>query len=318
MIFFVLSGYFITSSVVRAWPHWSWRDYLTDRLVRLYLVLLPGLVLTAVWDWVGRHWGCPALYEGRHPGAVFQFSAVQRSGFATFLANVVFLQTVVSPSFGTNSPLWSLCNEFWYYMLFPCLLMILSPLRPVWLRGGYLVVAAALLIFLGPEISLYFLVWLLGAAVRFIPPVLGPTSRVPRIAASCLAAAVFFLALLFTRVSPGVYGDFALGAGFAAWLYFLLHDEREGLPRWYATPAKTLAGGSYTLYVLHLPALAVIYSVFLRTGRWEPNASHLAALSLVLGAVFVYAYVLAQLTEGNTGRVRRSLRALWRTRVLLS
>ena len=138
MIFFVLSGYFITSSVVRAWPHWSWRDYLTDRLVRLYLVLLPGLVLTAVWDWVGRHWGCPALYEGRHPGAVFQFSAVQRSGFATFLANVVFLQTVVSPSFGTNSPLWSLCNEFWYYMLFPCLLMILSPSPPGLVAGRVL------------------------------------------------------------------------------------------------------------------------------------------------------------------------------------
>lgn len=47
MLFFVLSGFFISSSVLRNFERgtWHWRDYAIDRGVRLYLVLVPGLLL---------------------------------------------------------------------------------------------------------------------------------------------------------------------------------------------------------------------------------------------------------------------------------
>jgi hypothetical protein len=34
-----------------------------------------------------------------------------------FLGNFAFLQTICVPIFGTNGPMWSLANEFWYYII---------------------------------------------------------------------------------------------------------------------------------------------------------------------------------------------------------
>ncbi len=48
MVFFVLSGFVIASSVVPKifLGKWSWRDYFISRLTRLWLVLIPALFLT--------------------------------------------------------------------------------------------------------------------------------------------------------------------------------------------------------------------------------------------------------------------------------
>ncbi len=52
MVFFVMSGFFISASILREvrTGRWSWKNYLTSRATRLYLVLIPGLLLTALWD----------------------------------------------------------------------------------------------------------------------------------------------------------------------------------------------------------------------------------------------------------------------------
>jgi peptidoglycan/LPS O-acetylase OafA/YrhL len=54
MVFFVLSGYFISTSIVRSVQtrRWSWTQYGVERLSRLYIVVIPGLVLTFILiDW---------------------------------------------------------------------------------------------------------------------------------------------------------------------------------------------------------------------------------------------------------------------------
>ena len=50
MVFFVLSGYFISSTVLRSINEnrWSWSDYLIKRVTRLWIVLIPALVLTYI------------------------------------------------------------------------------------------------------------------------------------------------------------------------------------------------------------------------------------------------------------------------------
>src|SRR5262245_43740160 len=42
MVFFVLSGFLVGGSVLKNLDNWSWRDYLINRLTRLYVVLLPA------------------------------------------------------------------------------------------------------------------------------------------------------------------------------------------------------------------------------------------------------------------------------------
>src|ERR1700742_1036888 len=57
IVFFVLSGYLISSSIFRLERRaaWSWRLYLTHRLVRLWIVLFPALLLGFLWDSMGVH-----------------------------------------------------------------------------------------------------------------------------------------------------------------------------------------------------------------------------------------------------------------------
>src|ERR1039458_8382680 len=65
--FFVLSGYLVGGSVLRSvrTGSWSWRAYLLGRLSRLYVVLLPALLLGGALDWLGMHMaGTEAVYSG--------------------------------------------------------------------------------------------------------------------------------------------------------------------------------------------------------------------------------------------------------------
>jgi peptidoglycan/LPS O-acetylase OafA/YrhL len=127
MIFFVLSGFLISSSILKKLREnrWSWRDYVVDRGIRLYTVLIPGLLLGWCWDYLGiiafnaNHlYSSPTVPFGPNiPGR--QLSLVD------FAGNLVFLQTRFVPVFGSNGPLWSLFNEFWYYALFPCIVLFL-------------------------------------------------------------------------------------------------------------------------------------------------------------------------------------------------
>ena len=146
MIFFVLSGYFIGTSVMESVGarRWSWRTYLVSRFTRLQLVLFPALILGGLWDRIGMRipQAAPIYF-----GALYKFyvpSVALRSTFPIFLGNLFFLQSIVSPVFGSNTPLWSLSYEFWYYILFPVL--ILATARWVGIRSNVLYASFALLL----------------------------------------------------------------------------------------------------------------------------------------------------------------------------
>ena len=175
MVFFVLSGYFISASVLRdrVTGRWSWTKYSVSRLTRLYLVLVPGLLLTILFDGLGLiFFPDSPVYSGAVRGWHHDFFAVaDRLSVVTFMGNLMFLQTVVVPSLGSNEPLWSLSYEFWYYVLFPLGCLAFAQRTQVWARVACLVVCAILLGLLGKSISLYFPVWLLGTAIVLIPPI---------------------------------------------------------------------------------------------------------------------------------------------------
>ena len=127
VIFFVLSGYLISGSVFRLMQRgeWSWKLYLTHRLVRLWIVLVPALVLGALLDFSGVHLHlAPALYAGQ-TGTHMLGNVATALHADTFFGNLFFLQTILVSTFGSNGPLWSLANEFGYYVLFPCAFLAL-------------------------------------------------------------------------------------------------------------------------------------------------------------------------------------------------
>lgn len=58
IVFFVLSGLFVSKAALKDVANdgnWSWGKFLVSRLTRLYLVLIPGLMLGFFIDRIGIH-----------------------------------------------------------------------------------------------------------------------------------------------------------------------------------------------------------------------------------------------------------------------
>ena len=313
MVFFVLSGALISRSVIRAGAsaRWSWLEYATARASRLYVVLLPGLFLTLVWDVAGLTlFPDHPVYTGRPTGAWHDFFDVRAQlGLETFAGNALFLQEILVPSFGSNAPLWSLSFEFWYYVLFPMLLWAVLPGSTL-ARLLCMVGAVAVGVLVGFTVLAYFPLWLAGFALWFLP-----SSRVvheyPR-AALAGALAVFTATLLACHsvlgFLPLVSRDYLIGGTFVAVLHVILHLRGEPTGGRASRAATLLAGQSYTLYVVHVPLLVFLRATLGGERQWQPSTITIAIAGALTVLCLVYAHGVAQLTEARTEVVRHQLR----------
>jgi peptidoglycan/LPS O-acetylase OafA/YrhL len=303
VIFFVLSGFLIGGTIRRSLElgQWNWARYLTNRLVRLWIVLLPGLLLTLLWDKIGVALE-PSVYLG-DPANHILGSIARTDAAPVFVGNLLFVQEVVVPAFGSNGPLWSLANEFWYYVLFPLGLLAIVPFTSTRTR----IITAALFTLLGiwlrTTLLPLFPVWLLGAALLNLPrPHLSNSLR-------WLAVATYVpIVFLCTRLhgTLGIVTDYILAGGTATLIWTLLSASQPapaaaGQVRF----SRGLARFSYTLYVVHFPFLTLIAALLVGDQRWQPTPAHIAAALGILAVTLAYAYGMASLTEFHTDAVRR-------------
>jgi len=149
IIFFVISGYVIAASASR--PDRTLANYTADRLARLSSVVIPALFLTYVLDGVGSMVS---------PG-VYSFVAPHWQ-FFRFLANLLYCQQFwflcINPS--SNTAMWSLGYEFWYYVLFGIWIFVETKAAKILLLG----VTAVLI---GPKILLLLPAWAMGAGAFY-------------------------------------------------------------------------------------------------------------------------------------------------------
>lgn len=305
VVFFVLSGFLVGGSVVNscAAGRWSWKKYTLRRLTRLWVVLLPALMLTWGWDILGRHLGGASGYTGA-------FSAQLSSGptaggpaiwdGVALWGNILFLQTVSVPVFGSNGPLWSLANEFWYYVLFPLAYAgwVIREQRVVcWL----LCLAAAAV--LPGGLLLAGLIWLFGCGAYW-------AMQQPEVLQFCRHPAVVGIMLLAcgasgvaSRAGHWFGNDFILGATFAGLVPALA--GWNGGPAGYRSTAYRLSDISYTLYLSHFPFLACGFFVGLAPVQLRPDGPGLLVFTALLAAALAQAVVLWWLFERNTDVVRR-------------
>ena len=124
IIFFALSGFLVGGKVLDdiLTHRFSWSHYLVRRLTRLWIVIIPTLILTLLLDNIGIQLTKGIGYDGQYY-QMYDFGPYSSVGvdhsFLTLLGNLGFLQTIFVPAFGSNGPMWSLANEFWYYVIFP-------------------------------------------------------------------------------------------------------------------------------------------------------------------------------------------------------
>ncbi len=294
IVFFVLSGFLVGGSVLRSIGKWQWRGYLITRLSRLWTVLIPALVIGGALDvWGGRNLGLP-FYTG-HSVAIY-WDVAARLSPATFACNALFLQTINCEPLGSNGVLWSLANEFWYYLIFPMIVLAIFGKERLIIRIAYLALAAVCLVFVGRSIAFLFVIWLMGAAISVVPRL-----KLPRWQVLCLQTGLLLVAIggaLFSRFAKGLAADFVLGVTFSAFVWAIASSEGRAASM-YARISGFISAMSYTLYLVHLPALVFVSSYLIQTKLSIPLMGFISA-----GIVAVYSYILYFVFEKRTPQVR--------------
>lgn len=309
MVFFALSGFLIGAQVLTRMAEGTflWRVYLLRRLTRLWIVVLPALVLTFCLDRLGMASSSAAGYQGEWYSLLSSGPQVFTDhSVATFLGNLAFLQTITVPVFGSNGPLWSLANEFWYYIAFP--LLAGAALLRVRAAARILLAVAAigLLLWLPWWLVQAGLIWVAGAAFGWL-------ALQPRFVAVArrwyfrvLAALVACAALAVGRFSGIEQADLILGVLIAACLpaLALLTAPRRGLYLGAATFGSAI---SYTLYLTHFPLLAAIWFGLIAPDQWTMATTGILVVVALCAAAIVWAILVWWCFERNTDRVFRWL-----------
>jgi peptidoglycan/LPS O-acetylase OafA/YrhL len=319
MIFFVLSGFFISSSIFKAYSldRWSWKIYLVNRLSRLEVVLIPALLLTYFWDSLGIFiFGLDGVYGGNGLGSnVANYNIADRLHPSILLGNLLFFQNIFSITFGSNGALWSLANEWWYYVTFPLVLSLLGfgsnkkNIKKMLVSASLLVVVVYFLFKSG--IIYGFPVWLMGTVICLLPIVTFSenikTLRQLAIAGSSL---VLIASLLITRIrliDNDFTPDLLVGISSSLLIYSLLNDTSIYTKSAYSEITGFLSKISYSLYVTHLPILLFIKAITIAKMRWQPDLIHILFGVFVLTVTFIYSFIIYSWTEAKTDKVRSNI-----------
>jgi len=294
LAFFVLSG-FVIAWVTEARED-RLGDYALSRAARLYSVVIPAFILTAVLNRLGSAID-PRLYAPVLSDSTFH-------AFAGYALSALFLgeswALAILP--GRNVPFWSLNYEAWYYILFAAAIFLRGRRRNAVLAG------AALLA--GPKILLLFPIWLLGVgAWRWrarLPSRWGEPLLVAALTALLGLEAMGGQDLFWHPEAnwlPPSYSayDYVIGALIALVILALANAKLpmpgsrwEGLVRW-------LAGTSFGLYLLHYPLLNFLAAMI--PGPADDAIHRILVFVLALGM----AVALARFIEPRKAVLRRGL-----------
>lgn len=313
--FFVLSGYLVGGAVLKLLRghRGNLRDYFIHRFSRIYMVLGPTLFLTLFFDQLGQWWF--------HDSGVYAWPIFDgHFSSKLFFANLASLQSIFFDYFGTNGPLWSLACEFWYYILFPLLLLPFATRYAMSLRViGFSIGATLCFAFVRQPgwFGFGFILWSMGAFATLAPR--------PVIRSRSLALALYIFVLLLIRflvrgpllAEHPWMSDVADLSGATLFIGVLLafrDGPHEGYALLQSKMHKRLADFSFSLYAIHMPIL--IFARAAASGimgeTWVTQlaqpANYLLAL-IVMATIVLTALGFSRLTEAKTGAARRFLHA---------
>lgn len=299
IVFFVLSGFLISKTVIKT-DKFEWRYYLIARATRLWVVLVPALLFTVLFDYFGYSYFREDIYVGKLDN-IFNMTFPGIYDIGSLIGNVFFLQTILTDTYGSNVPLWSLAYEFWYYILFP--FCYFSYQRK---RGNINVFCMSfLLLFIGYfnfKILAYFLLWLLGVGV-FIA--LERCSNLKICRYISFSIFIFVLALNRFGILEGFWGDLLTGVGFSVLLFSILNGRKESTNKTYRIFSKFISNISYSLYLTHFPILTLISVSIFDSEKMQPNSIAFVGIFVSIFLVLLFSYFIYLSFERHHFKIRK-------------
>lgn len=305
IIFFALSGFLVGGKALSDILNhrFSWSRYFLRRLTRLWIVIFPALLLTLFLDGIGS-WLTGGMGYGGQYYEIYNSGPHGPAGIdhslLTFFGNLAFLQTIYVPTFGSNGPMWSLANEFWYYVVFPlaawvvlvrsatlvrvaalCILFLIVMLLPTWLLAGGLI-------------------WVAGAVAAWCTkrPTLARVFK--HLAARVGVISALLAALILTKIRPDDIGDLGLGIVVALSLPILATLPSPG--SLYNAVSHGASEFSYTLYLTHFPLLTLISLAGFAPSKFSPSIFSAGLYVTLLTVALAWAAAAWWCFERNTDR----------------
>lgn len=302
IIFFVLSGLLIGTKIITAHQNdeFCFSKYIIDRICRIYVVLVPALLLTYALDLLGYNlFNVNNIYTAGYEMQAMLFNANEHLSFTIFIGNLFMLQNLFVPSLGTNGPLWSLNYEFYYYLVFP--IIIIAYFKRTFFYNFLVFISLLLMIYLKYEIVLYMFIWLIG----IIPSIVilkNYTNSFTKI----LSIIIFVILIIISRIHilPIILCDFMIAISFV----FLLINLGDYKLK-YQKIHKSLSDMSYSNYLIHFPLLIIFISFlqkidFIKVNQLQPNIYEFLLFILIIFIISICTFIFNLLFEKKTNNIR--------------
>jgi peptidoglycan/LPS O-acetylase OafA/YrhL len=271
------------------------RSYAWRRFRRLYPPLLVALCTTALFDYVGTRVD-PGFYAGLTSYPLINNNLGGEShSLTTLLGNLLLQSSFAVPVFGSDGPLWSLAFEFWFYVLYPVLLIL--SVRCGTKRTAVIVLALSTAGFLVPhpfpwmpgwilQVLTYWIIWVAGSllADAYVARSYLPGSRLMVPVALLGLAALAVVTLRSGELTSGnervnTALDLGWSAGLGLLLAYVVLSPSQSLSNFTSRIARhlvPLGNMSYSLYVVHFPWLALLSASWLASHVRLPLGIELA------------------------------------------
>jgi len=304
IIFFVLSGFLIIKSIHQSdlQKKWDTLNYAQNRFFRLWVVLIPALVFGLAFDKIGLHYWGDSLFYSNQWKYFFDQDLANKLSFDIFIGNAFFVQKILVPTLGSNGALWSLANEFWYYVIFPLCYFALKKNTILVYRIIFAVSAAGLLYFVGYQIAFNFAIWLMGG-LSYIISLKLDRKYLNSTIAMLGTLTIFMIAVCMLRLKlyEGVFNNYTISILFALCIPFLTHTEMRS--KILKRISAYFSNISYTLYLAHLPFIYLLTSIIdFQDEIWNKNTFWIFAGVTI--ATVLYSTAMYFLFERNTKYIR--------------
>jgi peptidoglycan/LPS O-acetylase OafA/YrhL len=308
VIFFVISGYLVGGKSYEQLKlkTFSPKSYFTSRISRIYIVLVPALVLGGALDWLGiNYFNQSGIYSHTFGDGGLMQPSDSRLNIRVFLVNLASLQTIAGPVLGSNRALWSLANEWWYYILFPLFASIFFHKY----KKYSIVISIIIFILLPFKIFLYFLIWLMGLVASIIKF---------KTNSYFLGIILIILIFLSRTVLLQEFMFFII-----ALLYSLIltsmnetksdkkspysRSENGKLPRiayFFYLFNKKLADFSFSLYAIHFPIIFFIFAVFDVSYQCQPHLISYLIFIIIFISTYIISYLFFLAFENKTQKIK--------------
>ncbi len=301
IVFFILSGYLITHSLemnIERDGKLRLDIYAVARIARLYPPLLYAIGVSVTVFLAMDVFGLPGRQGALIlPGDLYAAREVVHLSLGEIKNALFLLQGMLE----INGPLWSLYIEAKIYILFACLLALIT-------KGGILrkLVCAVVFYFvakvglsLNPGFATYAAIWLIGALAYYVWNERGSRWNRIWICVALIAAAKVWV-VLKGEVQPLTVASQAMIAVLIAWLMFKL---RLRVPA-----SQRLSDSSYSLYATHFPVIMLAQSLLISTGSDSVVAA--IAVAILSTAAAAGVALIGGAIEAKKTAIQNSLLAI--------